>query len=217
VFASQKEREECGTIFQRFNTAVVPNGAIVPAVLITKTASKKIRLMFLGRINRIKGLENLITAMMMVDSKTFTLDIYGTGEKKYVESLNVFIGKHQLSDRVFMRGGISHSSLLNIFANTDCLVLPSHLESFGQVVVESLAHGVPVIVSTGAPWKQIDLVGCGLWVKNDSKSLASAIIKMSKLDMVKMGIRGRNWIKSDFDWSLGAQKIIALSAVEERT
>ena len=49
-----------------------------------------------------------------------------------------------------VHGKLSHSQLPQLLATTDCLVLPSRLESFGMVVVEALAAGVPVIVSDHA-------------------------------------------------------------------
>jgi glycosyltransferase involved in cell wall biosynthesis len=52
--------------------------------------------------------------------------------------------------RVLIHGKLSHDQLSKLLAQMDCLVLSSRLESFGMVVVEALAAGVPVIVSDHA-------------------------------------------------------------------
>lgn len=51
---------------------------------------------------------------------------------------------------VHIHGKLSHDQLSKLLWQMDCLVLPSRLESFGMVVVEALAAGVPVIVSDHA-------------------------------------------------------------------
>lgn len=53
-------------------------------------------------------------------------------------------------NNVHIHGKLSHEQLSKLLAKMDCLVLPSRLESFGMVVVEALAVGVPVIVSDHA-------------------------------------------------------------------
>lgn len=54
------------------------------------------------------------------------------------------------NEKVSIHGKLSHEQLSRLLARMDCLVLPSRLESFGMVVVEALAAGVPVIVSDHA-------------------------------------------------------------------
>jgi glycosyltransferase involved in cell wall biosynthesis len=61
------------------------------------------------------------------------------------------IAGHLVAGRgVQVHGKLSHDQLSTLLAQMDCLVLPSRLESFGMVVVEALAAGVPVIVSDHA-------------------------------------------------------------------
>jgi glycosyltransferase involved in cell wall biosynthesis len=76
-----------------------------------------------------------------------------------------------------------------------------------MVVAEALAHGVPVIVSRGAPWKRVEEVGCGLWVENDRESLAEAVTRMSVMPLSTMGHRGREWMEKEFSWDLMASAL----------
>ncbi|MBI5430573.1 MAG: glycosyltransferase family 4 protein [Nitrosomonadales bacterium] len=57
------------------------------------------------------------------------------------------IAKGTIDKQIRIHGKLSHDQLGTLLAQMDCLVLPSRLESFGMVVVEALAAGVPVIVS----------------------------------------------------------------------
>jgi glycosyltransferase involved in cell wall biosynthesis len=97
-----------------------------------------------------------------------------------------------------------------LFEHTDIAVLPSHTENFALVVAEALAHGIPVVASKGTPWSRIEEVGCGLWVDNDSESLAQAIERMAGLPLRAMGERGRAWIAQEFSWSRRAEEMSAV-------
>lgn len=59
-------------------------------------------------------------------------------------------GGRIINKTIRSHGKLSHEKLGELLAQMDCLVLPSRLESFGMVVVEALAAGVPVIVSDHA-------------------------------------------------------------------
>lgn len=67
-----------------------------------------------------------------------TFHIVGGAKFDHVSGGSVEIVRH---------GQVSHQRLAEIFRRADCLLLPSRLESFGMVVLEALAAGVPVVVS----------------------------------------------------------------------
>jgi glycosyltransferase involved in cell wall biosynthesis len=67
-----------------------------------------------------------------------------------------------------------------------------------------------VIASTGTPWKEVERVGCGLWISNDPASLADAISKINSMPLAEMGDRGRRWMAADFSWEKCASEMIAL-------
>jgi glycosyltransferase involved in cell wall biosynthesis len=57
------------------------------------------------------------------------------------------IERHELTERVSLTGPLSDAELADRFARTDLLVLPSRGETFGMVVTEALARGIPVLTS----------------------------------------------------------------------
>ncbi len=165
---------------------MIPNGVDLPAKVRNSQAgnSGALRLLYLGRLDKIKGIENLLAAMQLCEP-TVTLAICGDSSNGYIGSLRALTDKLKLNDRVRFEGHIAGEAKSRYLADSDVLVMPSFGESFGMSVAEALAHGVPVIASKGTPWPEVETVGCGLWVENDPQSLANAIERMSKCRLRK--------------------------------
>ena len=65
--------------------------------------------------------------------------------------------------RYLSRAGFWRSQRKTL-AEASLLVVPSISENFGIVVAEGLAHGLPVITTTGTPWEVLARERCGWWV-----------------------------------------------------
>ena len=61
-----------------------------------------------------------------------------------------------------------------LYANAYFSILVSHSENFGNVVIEALSQGTPVIASKGTPWEQL-AEKAGFWIDNDENSIACCI------------------------------------------
>src|SRR6185437_6101570 len=112
---------------------------------------------------------------LLDQSERWHLNIAGSGESGYANSLQVKVAELALEQHVDFIGEVSGEAKESLFANSDVLVAPSFAENFGMVIAEALAHEVPVIACKGAPWAGLQTNACGLWVDNDSQSLAAAI------------------------------------------
>jgi glycosyltransferase involved in cell wall biosynthesis len=110
-----------------------------------------------------------------------------------------------LQYRVVFGGHVQEEMKNTCFAEADVCVVPSYSENFGMVVLESLAHGVPVIASKGSPWSRIEEKGCGFWVDNTPEILADAVMRIRRHDLQAMGQSGVRWVKEQFSWQLIAQ------------
>jgi glycosyltransferase involved in cell wall biosynthesis len=80
-----------------------------------------------------------------------------------------------------------------------------------MVVAEALAHGVPVVCSTGAPWGGLVSEGCGWWVGNEVASLQTALLDATGHDrgtLASMGERGRAWMAREFSWGQAATRML---------
>jgi glycosyltransferase involved in cell wall biosynthesis len=158
-----------------------------------------LRLLYLGRLDRIKGIENLLQALTLVRTDV-SLDICGRGDRDYEAVLRSLAREYELNDRVCFHGEVQGEAKEQQFRQTDLCVVPSFRESFGAVIGESLAHGVPVIASCETPWQMIEEIGCGLWVGNGADELAKAIDRAASLPLPDMGARGREWMTAEFSW-----------------
>ena len=168
--------------------------------------------MDLGRLHPIKGIETLLEACGIVGrlSPDWHLYIAGTGSPSYVDFLKVKVKELGLSKQVEFVGEVFDEKKEALFAQSDVALVPSHIENFGIVVAESLAHAVPVIASKGTPWFGLETNRCGLWVDNDPESLATAIRKIRTLPLQEMGQRGREWMKKDFSWDSVSGEMLAV-------
>jgi glycosyltransferase involved in cell wall biosynthesis len=140
----------------------------------------------------------------------WSLTIAGAGDPNYTRTIRTKIQDLGLSERVKMVGEVIGAAKQRLFENADITVMPSYTENFGMVVAEALAHGVPVIVSKGTPWRRVEEMGCGVWVENDPESLAKAIERMSGMPLGEMGQRGREWMEKEFSWNDRARDMMKL-------
>ncbi len=190
------------------DTRIIPNGVEIPEKLPARTwqPDGRLRLLYLGRLHPKKGIENLLQALKQLESDHISLDIYGTGNAHYCNSLHELVRNLGLSGSVCFKGELDSEDKLTAFISSDICVIPSFTENFGMVIAESLAHGVPVITSTGTPWKKLEEKQCGLFVDNDPDTLAISIQRLTLEDLEKMGKRGRVWMQEEYNWqSIGEQ------------
>ena len=206
---SEEEKKESAPRIPKARPIVIHNGVDVPGL--NGEQSKRngtLRLLYLGRLHPIKGIENLLRALVVVD-RDVTLSVCGEGDPSYRRSLESLASKLSLDGRVVFRGAVDEPARARQFRESDLCVVPSFKENFSMVVAESLSHAVPVIVGDGTPWKQVDKIGCGRCVANTPDELAHAIEALSTAPLREMGLRGRAWMQEDFSWSTVAGQMLA--------
>ena len=100
-----------------------------------------LRLLFVGRINQRKGLKYLLEALREFTPDQVHLTICG----RVLDDLSLF---RPFGDQVCVRPSVSAQELLAAYQAADLFVFPSVGEGFGQVLLESLACGLPVLATT---------------------------------------------------------------------
>jgi glycosyltransferase involved in cell wall biosynthesis len=135
------------------------------------------RLLFVGRLNKQKGIEMLLQAVSRV-SRPIHLDVVGDGEDR--DALQELAGALGIADRVRWHGALPQPRLADFYRSATALVVPSVEEGLGLVAVEAQLCDTPVIAfdSGGLPdIVQHDRTGV-LVTTVDAKALAAGITSL---------------------------------------
>jgi D-inositol-3-phosphate glycosyltransferase len=106
--------------------------------------------LFVGRIEPLKGVDILIDAAAMLESDIdCSVLIVGGDESSeaQVQELQDLARDRGIGHRVAFVGAVDHEDLPLYYNAADVCVVPSHYESFGLVAIEAMASGVPVVAS----------------------------------------------------------------------
>jgi D-inositol-3-phosphate glycosyltransferase len=109
-------------------------------------------LLFVGRIQRLKGLEVLLRAFAQLSELPARVLVVGGQrsaghEAREIGRLQHLTRRLGIADRVRFLGAVDHERLAVCYRAADVTVMPSSYESFGLVAVESLACGTPVVAT----------------------------------------------------------------------
>lgn len=101
-------------------------------------------------------------------------------------------------------GNLNDTEKWTAYRRADLFVLPTYSENFGIVVPEALAAGVPVLTTTGTPWRALVDHQCGWWIDPGMKALTDAlpeVLQASDESLAAMGERGRRYAVETFAWN----------------
>lgn len=107
--------------------------------------------------------------------------------------------------------GFADDDKLNeLYRTDDVFVLPTLFEGMPTVVLEAMAHGMPIIVTdVGATLEMVDNTNGYIIEKNDVASLKQAILKYYSLSAVEkksMSMASYSRVKNNFTWKIVAKK-----------
>jgi glycosyltransferase involved in cell wall biosynthesis len=154
---------------------IVPNGVFPVAV--PTIQRKRRQVVFLGRVHPKKGLDILMPALSLCASRWPDLETVVAGPDDDAEWARVSDQIKSLNPVPNVRyvGPVYGDAKFALLAESTVFVLPSRSENFGQAVVEAMACGTPVVVSTNCPWRCVQEAGAGYWVENSVQEVAAAL------------------------------------------
>jgi glycosyltransferase involved in cell wall biosynthesis len=165
--------------------------------------------LFLGRVNWKKGLDRAIDALGCAPD--VRLVIAGGDDEGYRADLEARAESGGVRSRVIFTGAVAGREKAALLGAALALVLPSYSENFGNVVLEAMAAGCPVVVTpeVGAAAIVRDSGG-GLVVEGTAAALGGALSVMAADAAARqqMGERGRATARQ-FTWDAVAQRMEA--------
>lgn len=185
---TRREAFNLTQIGSRTPVLTVPHG--VETTRFRPSANGHNSLLFVGRVDPIKGLEVLMDALTLVDGD-ITLNVVGGASKDRSAYTN--IRSYGRDMNINFKGRVPHERLAEHYGSAGIVVIPSYYESFGLVGLEAMASARPVIGfdDTGL----VETVGsdAGILVGRNERNLARAISYLirNKERRYELGINGR--------------------------
>ncbi|MGG7058130.1 glycosyltransferase family 4 protein [Clostridium tertium] len=184
---------------------IIPNSVTIPKELKkANNMNDKLKVLFLGKVGKRKGIYDLIDAMniLIKDKINVELFIGGDGE---LDKCNKYIEKLNLKNKVHLCGWVEKEKKENLLRDADLLVLPSYFESFGIVLLEAMAYKLPVICSNGGYMHEVVDDGIDGYIVpvNSPKNIADKIryIDSHRDELIKMGHNGFSKVSSTYSYT----------------
>lgn len=154
------------------------------------------KLLYVGRISKEKNLEVLANAFNILKRISERIHLVIVGDGPYREQLEKLLGKK----RVLFTGYLQGEALAQAYASSDLFVFPSTTDTFGNVVLEAQASGLPVIVSDqGGPRENLINQKTGIVLPAmEANALARTIMALMRDGdhLAAMRIDARQYVES---------------------
>lgn len=181
-------------------------------------------LLFVGRIEPLKGLQNLLKAIALIRERRtpaetcYCLVVIGGDPNASIEAMSSeMINIKRLSkelgleDLVVFLGKRAQDTLPYYYSAADILIMPSYYESFGMVALEAMACGTPVVASQvgGLPFLVQDGKTGFVVPGGDPEALVEPLMKLMNNDELRetMGKQAAEYALQ-YDWKLISERMI---------
>ncbi len=172
--------------------------------------TKKIKLLFVGRISKDRNLDPLIDAMKILAKESVELNVVGpfvkrsdTDSGNYYMDLVNRIKKMKLSSYIHFVGAKYGKELIKYYQNADIFVYTSLYENFGQTILEAAAAGLPIISTpVGVALDIVENKKTGFIVNfNDKNAIIESVQKLrDESKRKRYGEKIKDIVKKNFSW-----------------
>jgi glycosyltransferase involved in cell wall biosynthesis len=144
-------------------------------------ADAPVALLAVGAVTHRKAYDVLLAAVALLLDLPWTLAIVGDRGRDVEAAgrLDLDIARFNLADRVRVTGAIPADRLAALYARADIFVLASRFEGYGMAVAEAIAHGIPVVGTTGGALAETVPASASILVApDDSVALSLALRRL---------------------------------------
>jgi glycosyltransferase involved in cell wall biosynthesis len=199
--------------------SVVPNGILVDTQEAVGLGAARLRIpegapviLFMGRIHPIKGADVVLEAFMTLSSEIqdAVLVLAGPDEFGLERRFRDAVHSRGLGDRVLFTGMVSGADKQALLARSTLFCLPSVAEGFSIAVLEALASGVPVLISPGCHFPEVEEFDAGRVVDRTPTAVAEAARELLRNTdrLHAMGRRAKALAAERYAWSRVIEQMI---------
>ncbi len=189
-YASLKTIEEVyGVSFDGRPARAIPCAVTLPDELPEQPPSRNVRVLFVGRLERRKGIHTLLEAIPSVIARNPNVEFTIAGDDTlpnedgvpYRIAYRGYLKKNRAWRKIRFLGEVSDERLQEEYSRCDIFAAPSLYESFGIVYIEAMAWGKPVIgCRSGGIAEVVEHEKSGLLIEpGDTDQLAEAILRLA--------------------------------------
>lgn len=215
LLLANSQREADAMIARGLGTrvAVIPNGVELDALNVDqqKGAFRKAHpelgedpyVLFLSRLDPIKGLDIIVHAFAILRQRGIAARLVVAGSDWGAETpLREAARSLGIEDRVHLVGPLYGDDKKAAFADCYCFALASIVETFGIVIVESLAAGRPVVITDTCHLDTIQPNRVGIVTPRTPEAFAEGLTALfgDPEEADRMGQRGRQLVAERYTW-----------------
>lgn len=169
-------------------------------------------LLYFGRIHSMKKPLETIRSVANVGDESLHLVMVGNEQDVSLKDCYAVADQCGISSRVHLVGPVYNETKFDYMMAADAYISLSYRENFNHTAAESLSAGLPVILSPGNDL-QVDIRDemCSWGLKDERLETASQVIEeFSQMPLDKlqsMGVRGREWVEENLQFSTFAQRL----------
>jgi glycosyltransferase involved in cell wall biosynthesis/predicted metal-dependent phosphoesterase TrpH len=174
----------------------------------------EVKVLYAGRLTKEKGAELLAESFLRAHERDPRLHLLLAGGGPDEEML-----RERLGDRATFLGWLDREQLARAYASSDIFLFCSHTDTYGQVVVEAQASGLPVVaVAEGGPLSLIEDRRTGWLCESDVDELAGAVAQLAASPFLRERIartalaevQGRTWEAALAQLAAGYERTIGI-------
>jgi glycosyltransferase involved in cell wall biosynthesis len=175
---------------------ILPNGIAwtPPRPAVPKTGP--LRIAFIGRHDRQKGLDLLLDAIRGGGLSHIQFDIVGS---RVIS--NAAEADEAVPDNVTFHGWLARPEAMRVLGEADAMIMPSRWEAFGLSAIEAMRAGVPVIGSNRGAIPEVvgDGIGGYIFDLDDPGALKRRLERLTRDDLEKLGRTARARWENHYD------------------
>lgn len=218
---SEQEKQEVSQLELKSPGFVLPHGILLPTLV--PAARQRLRqllqvpenepvIVFMSRLHLKKGLDYLIPALGQLTHHRFTFVLAGSGSPAYEAEVDTLLGSAGIRNRTYRPGFVKDNQTKNLLLQgADVFVLTSHSENFSVAVLEAMAAGLPVVVTSGVALSSVVKEHqVGYVPELNVSAIASSIEQCLNYPQAskEMGDRARQVMLEKYTWERIASNLI---------